>query len=159
MRAQETLNLVRRTDPEGSAAERAAVLGGVRDTLTVYLDDEENSGSDISLDSHGAVTDAIEALDEWMAAQNRADSRYQQGDYQGAIEISSGQDAGDSGAAFDEFDESMQAAIEEARDTLRTRIDNARRTSSSGPDLIIALSTLAAFGVVVGIAPRIREYL
>ncbi|MCT1712936.1 hypothetical protein M3B38_13330 [Dietzia cinnamea] len=159
VRAQETLNLVRRTDPEGSAAERAAVLGGVRDTLTVYLDDEENSGSDISLDSHGAVTDAIEALDEWMAAQNRADSRYQQGDYQGAIEISSGQDAGDSGAAFDEFDESMQAAIEEARDTLRTRIDNARRTSSSGPDLIIALSTLAAFGVVVGIAPRIREYL
>lgn len=159
VRAQETLNLVRRTDPEGSAAERAAVLGGVRDTLTVYLDDEENTGNDISLDSHGAVTDAIEALDEWMAAQNRADSRYQQGDYQGAIEISSGQDAGDSGAAFDEFDESMQAAIEEARDTLRTRIDNARRTSSSGPDLIITLSTLAAFGVVVGIAPRIREYL
>lgn len=159
VRAQETLNLVRRTDPEGSAAERAAVLGGVRDTLTVYLDDEEDSGSDISLDSHGAVTDAIEALDEWIAAQNRADSLYQQGDYQGAIEISSGQDAGDSGAAFDEFDESMQAAIEEARDTLRTRIDNARRTSSSGPDLIITLSTLAAFGVVVGIAPRIREYL
>ena len=32
-------------------------------------------------------------------------------------------------------------------------------TSSAGPDLIIALSTLAAFAVVVGIAPRIREYL
>ncbi|WP_314038335.1 hypothetical protein [Dietzia sp. CH92] len=159
VRAQETLNLVRRTDPEGSAAERAATLGGVRDTLTVYLDDEEETGSDITLDSHGAVTDAISALDQWMAAQNRADSLYQQGDYQGAIEISSGQDAGDSGAAFDEFDESMQAAIDEARDTLRTRIDNARRTSSSGPDLIIALSTLAAFAVIVGIAPRIREYL
>jgi flavin-binding protein dodecin len=94
-----------------------------------------------------------------MAAQNRADSLYQQGDYQGAITISSGQSEGDSGAAFEEFDESMQDAIEEARDTLRTRIDNARRTSSNGPDLIIALSTLAAFAVVVGIAPRIREYL
>ena len=159
VRAQETLNLVRRTDPEGSAAERATILGGVRDTLTVYLDDDEGSSSRISLDSEGAVTDAIEALDDWVAAQNRADSLYQQGDYQGAITISSGQGEGDSGAAFDEFDEAMQAAIEEARDTLRTRIDNARRTSSIGPDLIITLSTLAAFAVVVGIAPRIREYL
>ena len=159
VRAQETLNLVRRTDPEGSAAERAAILGGVRDTLTVYLDDDESSDNSISLDAEGSVTDAIGALDKWMAAQNRADSLYQQGDYQGAIAISSGQDAGDSGTAFDEFDESMQEAIEEARDTLRTRIDKARRTSSSGPNLIIALSTLAAFAVVVGIAPRIREYL
>ncbi|MBB0997579.1 hypothetical protein G6024_10845, partial [Dietzia maris] len=161
VRAQETLNLVRRTDPEGSAAERATTLGNVRDTLTVYLDDEDDADSSgrINLDSQGAVTDAIEALDAWMAAQNRADSLYQQGDYQGAITISSGQSEGDSGAAFEEFDESMQDAIEEARDTLRTRIDNARRTSSNGPDLIIALSTLAAFAVVVGIAPRIREYL
>ena len=159
VRAQETLNLVRRTDPEGSAADRAAILGGVRDTLAVYLDDDEASDNSISLDADGSVTDAIVALDEWVAAQNRADSLYQQGDYLGAITISSGQDAGDSGAAFDEFDESMQEAIEEARDTLRTRIDKARRTSSSGPNLIIALSTLAAFAVVVGIAPRIREYL
>ncbi|MEH6820818.1 MAG: hypothetical protein V7706_12815 [Dietzia psychralcaliphila] len=159
VRAQETLNLVRRTDPEGSAAERAATLGDVRDSLTVYLDPDEQSRSRISLDGDGAVTNAIEALDDWMAAQNRADSLYQQGDYQGAITISSGQDEGDSGAAFDEFDESMQDAIEEARDTLRTRIDSARRTSSNGPDLIIALSALAAFAVVVGIAPRIREYL
>ncbi|MGN7225699.1 hypothetical protein ACTHQW_05075 [Dietzia maris] len=160
VRAQETLNLVRRTDPEGSAAERATTLSNVRDTLTVYLDEEdEDSTGRIDLDSQGAVTDAIEALDAWMAAQNRADSLYQQGDYQGAITISSGQSEGDSGAAFEEFDESMQDAIEEARDTLRTRIDNARRTSSNGPDLIIALSTLAAFAVVVGIAPRIREYL
>ncbi|PAY24170.1 hypothetical protein CEY15_04020 [Dietzia natronolimnaea] len=159
VRAQETLNLVRRTDPEGSAAERAAILGGVRDTLTVYLDSDEESRSRTSLDGDGAVTSAIEALDEWMAAQNRADSLYQQGDYQGAILISSGQGEGDSGAAFDEFDESMQDAIEEARDTLRTRIDNARRTSATGPDLIMALSALAAFAVIVGIAPRIREYL
>lgn len=159
VRAQETLNLVRRTDPEGSAAERAAILGGVRDSLTVYLDPDEQSRSRISLDGDGAVTSAIEALDDWMAAQNRADSLYQQGDYQGAITISSGQEEGDSGAAFDEFDESMQDAIEEARDTLRTRIDNARRTSATGPDLIMALSALAAFAVVVGIAPRIREYL
>lgn len=159
VRAQETLNLVRRTDPEGSTAERAAVLGGVRNSLTVYLDEEESGGNPISLDDEGAVTSAIESLDEWMAAQNRADSLYQQGDYQAAITISSGQDPGDSGAAFDEFDESMQDAIEEARETLRTRIDNARRTSSNGPDLIIALSALAAFSVVVGVAPRIREYL
>lgn len=159
VRAQETLNLVRRTDPEGSAAERAAILSGVRDSLTVYLDPDEQSRSRISLDGDGAVTSAIEALDDWMAAQNRADSLYQQGDYQGAITISSGQEEGDSGAAFDEFDESMQDAIEEARDTLRTRIDNARRTSATGPDLIMALSALAAFAVVVGIAPRIREYL
>ncbi|MBB1031550.1 hypothetical protein G6027_11755, partial [Dietzia sp. SLG310A2-38A2] len=159
VRAQETLNLVRRTDPEGSAAERAATLSDVRDSLTVYLDPDEQSRSRISLDGDGAVTSAIEALDDWMAAQNRADSLYQQGDYQGAITISSGQDEGDSGAAFDEFDESMQDAIEEARDTLRTRIDNARRTSATGPDLIIALSALTAFAVIVGIAPRIREYL
>lgn len=159
VRAQETLNLVRRTDPEGSATERAAILGGVRDTLTVYLDDEDETSSRINLDENGAVTEAIEALDEWMAAQNRADSLYQQGDYQGAITISSGQEEGDSGAAFDEFDDAMQEAIDEARDTLRTRIENARRTSSSGPDLLIALSTLAAFSVIVGIAPRFREYL
>lgn len=159
VRAQETLNLVRRTDPEGSTAERAAVLDGVRDSLTVYLDSDEPGSDDISLDEEGAVTDAIESLDDWMAAQNRADSLYQQGDYQAAIAISSGQDEGDSGASFDEFDESMQDAIEEARETLRTRIDNARRTSSNGPDLIVALSTLAAFSVIVGLAPRIREYL
>jgi len=159
VRAQETLNLVRRTDPEGSTAERAATLGEVRDSLTVYLGAEEPGASRISLDDKGAVTDAIGALDAWMAAQNRADSLYQQGDYQGAITISSGQRPGDSGAAFDAFDSSMQSAIEEARETLRSRIDKARRTSSSGPDLIVALSTLAAFAVIAGIAPRIREYL
>ncbi|WP_406895853.1 hypothetical protein [Dietzia sp. 179-F 9C3 NHS] len=159
VRAQETLNLVRRTDPEGSTAERAETLGGVRASLTVYLDSEEPGTGRISLDDDGAVTDAIAALDDWMAAQNRADSLYQQGDYQGAIAISSGRRPGDSGAAFDAFDEAMQEAIEEARETLRTRIDNARRTSSSGPDLIVALSTLAAFAVLAGIAPRIREYL
>ena len=159
VRAQETLNLVRRTDPEGSASERADILRGVRDSLVVYLGPDDSSGDQIGLDDNGAVTEAIESLDEWVAAQNRADSLYQQGDYQGAIDISSGQDEGDSGAAFDEFDEAMQEAIEEARDTLRTRIDNARRTSSSGPDLIIALTTLAIFAVVVGIAPRVREYL
>src|SRR5699024_10886370 len=159
LRAQETLNLVRRTDPEGSSAERAAILGGVRDTLTVYLDPEESGSGRVSLDDDGAVTDAIDALDDWMAAQNRADSFYQQGDYQRAIAISSGQDEGDSGAAFDEFDESMQGAIEEARETLRTRIDNARRTSSNGPDLIMALSTLAAFAAGVAVAPRVRADL
>ncbi len=159
VRAQETLNLVRRTDPEGSATERAAILGGVRDTLTGYLEPDKPSAGRISLDDNGAVTDAITELDAWMAAQNRADSLYQQGDYQGAITISSGQEVGDSGAAFDRYDESMQEAIAEARDTLRTRIENARRTSSSGPDLIMSLSTLAAFAVVVGIAPRVREYL
>ena len=159
VRAQETLNLVRRTDPEGSAPERAAIPSGARDTLTVYLEPDEPTAGGISLDSNGAVTSAIESLDQWMAAQNRADSLYQQGDYVGAITISSGQGEGASGAAFDRFDESMQDAIEEARDTLRTRIDKARRTSSNGPDLIMALSTLAAFAVVVGVAPRIREYL
>lgn len=159
VRAQETLNLVRRTDPEGSSAERAETLSGVRASLAVYLDPEEPGTGRISLDDDGAVTDAIAALDDWMAAQNRADSLYQQGDYQGAITISSGHRPGDSGAAFDAFDEAMQEAIEEARETLRTRIDNARRTSSSGPDLIVALSTLAAFAVLAGIAPRIREYL
>src|SRR5699024_7856965 len=87
VRAQETLNLVRRTDPEGSAAERAAILGGVRNTLTVYLDPEESGSGRVSLDDDGAVTDAIDALDDWIAAQNRADSFYQQGDYQGAIAI------------------------------------------------------------------------
>src|SRR5699024_2958613 len=66
VRAQETLNLVRRTDPEGSSAERAAILGGVRDTLTVYLDPEESGSGRVSLDDDGAVTDAIDALDDWM---------------------------------------------------------------------------------------------
>lgn len=159
VRAQETLNLVRRTDPEGSSAERAATLGGVRSSLIVYLDPEDSEDPKVGLDRDGAVTSAVDALDDWMAAQNRADSLYQQGDYLGAITISSGRSPGDSGTAFDRFDASMQEAIEEARETLRSRIDKARRTSSSGPDLIVALSSLAAFAVAGGIAPRIREYL
>ena len=155
LRAQETLDLVRRTDPEGAAAERTVKLGQVRHTLTGYLGAQSDSG----LDGDGAVTDAIGALDAWTAAQNRADSLYQQGDYQGAIDISAGQSPGQSGYAFDRLDRSMQKAIEEARERLRARIDAARRTSGSAPDALITLSTLASLAVIVGVAPRIREYL
>lgn len=160
LRAQETLDLVRRTDPEGSTAERAVALAQVRGSLTGYLDTGKGStGERTGLDDEGAVTESIRALDEWVAAQNQADSLYQQGDYQGAIRISAGQEPGQSGYAFDRLDSSMQDAIEQARDTLRTRIDDARRSAGIAPDGLVLLSTLAALAVVAGIAPRIREYL
>ena len=157
LRAQETLDLVRRTEPEGSTQQRATTLRQVRNTLTGYLQDRD--GKPTGLDSDGAITDAIRALDEWTAAQNQADSLYQQGDYQGAIGISASQEPGGSGYAFDRLDRSLQEAIEVARERLRSRIDDARRTSGIAPDALALLSSLSALAIIAGIAPRVREYL
>lgn len=156
-RATETLDIVRRTDPESASDERTRKMEEIRRTLSAYL--ESGSNADAGLDADGAITDAVNSLDDWQATQRRADSLYQQGDYQGAIAASTGREEGESGAAFDELDSALVDAIEKARDRLRSVIDEARATSDTTPDAVRTLTFLALLACVAGIAPRIREYL
>lgn len=156
-RAQETLDMVRRTDPETASEERSRRMEDIRRTLSAYLD--SGSNSDARLDQDGAVTRAITALDQWQASQRHADSLYQQGDYQGAVEYSTGQRPGESGLAFDTLDASLVESIDTARERLRSVIAEARATSDTTPDAVRTLTGLAIAFIVMGIAPRIREYL
>ncbi|WP_333617832.1 hypothetical protein [Dietzia sp.] len=156
-RAQETLDIVRRTDPVAASDERTRRMAEIRRTLSAYLDSGANA--DVGLDADGAVTNAVNALDAWQAAQRQADSLYQQGDYKGATAASTGQGPGQSGAAFDQLDSALVDAIEKARDRLRTVIDEARATSDTTPDAVRTLTVVAIFLSIAGIAPRVREYL
>lgn len=156
-RAQETLDIVRRTDPVAASDERSQRMNEIRRTLSAYL--ASGTNADAGLDDDGAITDAVNALDGWQSAQRRADSLYQQGDYRGATQASTGQAAGQSGAAFDALDNSLVTAIDKARDRLRTVIDEARATSDTTPDAVRTFTVLAIIAAVGGIAPRVREYL
>lgn len=139
-RADETLDLARR----GGSAD----YGNSFDSTLARLSS--------MFDADTAVTDA---LDTWSTSHARIDSALEVGDFNGAVSIATGSGDSDSTAAFNALDTVLVDGIEDARNQLRSNIDRSVWVLSGLSTGAYALMTLASVAVVVGLLPRLREYL
>jgi hypothetical protein len=102
---------------------------------------------------------ATEAVEMWVASHRKQVDAYRAGDYPGAVAQALGTDPGASGAQFAVVETSLRDAIEQSRATMRGYVADAGRYLAWTPTATLALMTLAAAAAVVGLWPRLREFL
>ncbi len=99
------------------------------------------------------------AVDEWVTSHRRQVEAYRSGDYPGAVAQALGTDLGASGAQFAIVESSLRDAIEQSRATMRSHVADAGRYLAWTPAATLVLMALAAAAAVVGLWPRLREFL
>ena len=102
---------------------------------------------------------ASAAVDEWVASHRMQEEAYRAGDYPGAVAQALGSDPGASGAQFAVVESSLRDAIEQSRATMRSHVAEAGRYLAWTPTATLVLMALAAAAAVVGLWPRLREFL
>lgn len=102
---------------------------------------------------------ATKAVQTWIASHGKQVEAFKAGDYQGAVAQALGTDAGASGAQFALVESSLRDAIEKSRATMRGYVADAGRYLAWTPTATLVLMTLAASVAVVGLWPRLREFL
>lgn len=103
--------------------------------------------------------DAAQAVRAWAAAHDRQLRSYDSGDYAGAVAQTVGSDPGGSAAQFALVEASVQNEIERARSALREQVSTARGWLAWSPTGTLVLMALAGAAVVVGLWPRLKEFL
>ena len=84
---------------------------------------------------------------------------YRAGDYPAAVAQALGTDPGASGAQFGDVETSLRDAIERARATMRDHVSDAGGYLLWLPTGALVLMTGAAVAAVVGLWPRLKEFL
>ena len=140
-RTDETLQLITRGD---IAASEKSFYGHVDDLLTRV---GPNSPA------------ATEAVQKWVASHRKQVDAYKAGDYPGAVAQALDTDPGASGAQFAVVQTSLRDAIERSRTTMRGYVSDAGRYLAWTPTATLVLMALAAAAAVVGLWPRLREFL
>lgn len=102
---------------------------------------------------------ASDAVAKWVASHRKQVEAYRAGDYPGAVAQALGTDTGASGAQFAVVETSLRDAIEKSRTTMRGYLSDAGRYLAWTPTATLVLMTLAAAAAVVGLWPRLREFL
>jgi hypothetical protein len=102
---------------------------------------------------------ATEAVEKWVASHREQVHASRAGDYLGAVAQAVGTDTGESGAQFAVVESSLRDAIEQSRATMRAYVSDAGRYLAWTPVATLVLMTLAAAAAVVGLWPRLREFL
>ena len=139
-RSDETLNLVRRGDTREYNLEFEANTQSLREVL----------------DGNNAMTDV---LTMWEDAHDRVEDALAIGDFNTAVTIATGSGIADSGVQFRTLDNMLADGIDQARTDLRANVQLAK-TALTGLDSGAVILTITAAGaVIVGLIPRLREYL
>jgi hypothetical protein len=102
---------------------------------------------------------ATQAVDEWVASHRKQVDAYKAGDYAAAVTQALSTDSGSSGAQFAVVETSLRDAIEQARTTMRDHVADAGRYLVWLPAATLVLMTLAAAAAVIGLWPRLKEFL
>lgn len=139
-RTDETLQLISRGDI--TAGEKS--FGDRIGQLNALLDDEP------------VAADGVAA---WTASHGRQVELYQGGDYPGALAQAIGPDPSASAALFAGIETSLDDAIEQTRTTLRDDVSAAGARLSWSPTGTLVLMVIAAAAAVVGLWPRLKEFL
>ncbi len=139
-RTDETLQLITRGD---ITASEKSFYGHIDDLVTRI----------------GTGSPAAEAVGKWVASHHQQVDAYRAGDYPGAVSKALGTDIGDSGAQFAVVEESLRDAIEQSRTSMRDHVSTSGRYLAWTPAATLALMTVAAAAAVVGLWPRLREFL
>lgn len=102
---------------------------------------------------------AADGVKGWLESHRKQVEAYQNSDYNAAVEQSIGPDPHASAAQFTILESSLRDEIEQTRTTLRDDVTAAGAWLAWSPTGVLVLMTLAAAGAVVGLWPRLKEFL
>jgi hypothetical protein len=152
MRANETLTLVARGD------------GGEYETEWKKLAGEFD-GSDSTLARAKALAadgGALEAAQgnvrSWLDAHEQVRTLDDDGDYEKAVKLATGDAEDGAAAAFNDLDENLRAAIDEGRTVFVDQTSAADSAMTALVPGVAVLALVAAAGVTMGIRERLQEY-
>jgi len=102
---------------------------------------------------------AADAVTKWTASHRKQVEAYEAGDYPAAVAQAIGADPDGSAAQFAAVEASLRTEIQQTRDTLRDRVASAGAQLAWSPTGTLALMVVAAVMAVVGLWPRLKEFL
>ncbi|MBJ7338098.1 MAG: hypothetical protein JHC64_10390 [Mycolicibacterium sp.] len=140
-RTDETLQLISRGDI--TAGEKA-------------FNDHLGQLSALLADGPAAAADGVIG---WTASHRTQVELYQGGDYPAAVAQAIGADPRGSAAQFAAVEASLGEAIEQTRETLRDDVSAAGARLAWSPTGALVLMVIAAAAAVVGLWPRLKEFL
>jgi hypothetical protein len=111
--------------------------------------------SELSALLAGGPADAARGLKGWTESHRKQVQAYQNSDYNGAVE----QALGPSAVQFAEVERSLRDELEQTRGTLRDEVSAAGAWLAWSPTGTLVLMTLAAAAAIVGLWPRLKEFL
>jgi hypothetical protein len=102
---------------------------------------------------------AKDAVQKWTASHEKQAEAYQAGDYPVAVAQAIGADPAASAAQFAAVESNLRDGIERTRETLRDRVAAAGAWLAWSPTGSLVLMVVAASAAVVGLWPRLKEFL
>lgn len=116
------------------------------------------------IDELGTLLDAAPAaakygVQKWIASHRKQTEFYERGEYDAAVAQAIGPDPAASAAQFADVESSLRDGIERTRETLRDRVSAAGRWLAWNPTGTLVLMVVAASAAVVGLWPRLKEFL
>jgi hypothetical protein len=100
-----------------------------------------------------------DAVKNWIASHGKQVDAYQNSDYNAAVAQAIGPDPHTSAAQFTIVESSLRDQIEGTRATLRGQVSSAGAWLAWSPTGTLVPMTLAAAAAVVGLWPRLKEFL
>jgi len=102
---------------------------------------------------------AIDGVTSWATSHRKQVDDYNRGDYPAAVAQAIGSAPDASAAQFSAVESSVSDAIEKARDSLRDGVSAAGSWLAWSPTGALVLMVIAAAATVVGLWPRLKEFL
>lgn len=149
-RTQEALGLIQRNYDEADQEEFSMKIRDIDKTLGDLRDDVENPGY---------IDSAREALRKWDATHAYMVSQIRQGNYNEAIEKAIGGQNTEQSASFEVLDKGLQELISDTRDGLQTVLIDGRAAAGRTSIIVIFMTIFAALAVLIGVRPRMQEFL
>lgn len=116
------------------------------------------------IDELGKLLDAApaatkDAVQNWSASHQKQTDAYNGGDYEAAVAQAIGPDPAASATQFAAVESSLRDGIERTRETLRDRVAAAGAWLAWSPTGTLVLMVVAASAAIVGLWPRLKEFL
>jgi hypothetical protein len=140
-RTDETLQLIAR----GDITAREKSFTGHMDELTTLLDTGPPAAAD--------------AVAKWTASHRKQVEAYENGDYLAAVAHAIGPEPNASAAQFAAVEAGLRNEIEQTRATLRERVSDAGAQLAWSPTGTLVLMVVGAVVAVIGLWPRLKEFL
>ncbi|MFE6861470.1 hypothetical protein [Nocardia sp. NPDC057668] len=143
-RTEETLLLVTRGDVDASETRYAEMSTALRDSLLSVL---------------SADSPATQAFSSWQDSHVAQIASYRGNEYNAAVQRSIGAGTDSAAARFAALDEALRTDLEQTRERVRDGVDAAGDALILAPQGTLVLLFAAAAAVVLGVWPRLKEFL
>ncbi|AYF75931.1 hypothetical protein D7D52_21145 [Nocardia yunnanensis] len=143
-RTEETLQLITRGDITASETRFGTLSDRVRANLTGLV---------------GTNSPTFQAFSSWQDGHRKEVASYYSNNYRGAVDQSIKTDGTGSAAQFAALDDGLRAELERTRQEVRDDVNTAGNALTLSPFGLLALLLAAAAAIVVGVWPRLKEFL